>query len=386
MPNRRALAPPWRVWFRRHERALSLVYLGLVAVACLAMAAGPTRRIFLNGLQGISDRVDQQWDRRLGEGRRMVAAGKYAEAVPYLERLDRSFPAPSPQHARDRQREEILRLLATSFEKSGHKKEAMAVYDRLIAFDPRDYVNIALKAAAARRMLSGWAIAAEAKAAWDSTLKVFPNHLPSVRGVIDFHSDRGEFIPIAAAYRAYLNAFLVDHVRLRVGPASYDFPVLVDGRAHTLLVSLPSGQADSAELWSAGFAMALDTADVTSAAEVGSARTATTIVIPATAITPLRMVRTSGAWRPNGDSASLRLALPQHSGGGQLRLVLRLFKPIDDDTWGVVSHAYLQLLDSANLRDDQARTVTFATARDADAVLAHLPWAAPEGFDLSGGK
>ena len=54
------LAPPWRSWLRRHERTLSVLYLGLVALACLAMAAGPTRRLFLNGLQGLSDRYDRR--------------------------------------------------------------------------------------------------------------------------------------------------------------------------------------------------------------------------------------------------------------------------------------------------------------------------------------
>ncbi len=378
------VAPAWRTWLRANERPLSIVYLGFVALACLAMAAGPSRRYVLGHLEGLSDRYDQRWDRQLAEGERLVTSHKYVQAIAYLERLDRIFPAPSPQHARDQQREHLLRLLSQAYEGAGHKHKAMDVYDRLIAYDPHDYVNIALKAAAARRLLSGWAIAAEANAAWDSTLKVFPNHLPSVRGRIDFYNDKGEWIPITTIYRGYLDAFLLERGSVAAGGVSREVPFLVDGHPHVVLVDLPEAAAETATVRTGGYPLAIDSISVTPPQRVGQSRPLGTLIVPTTAIQATGMHRTAvGAFLPSGDSSVLRIALPAGASGGRLRMVVRVFKPVDEDTWDLVSHAYQQILTPTELAADSARSVPFATPAEADAVFARQRWATPEAFSAA---
>ncbi len=378
------VAPAWRTWLRAHERPLSLVYLGLVALACLSMAASPARHFILGRLEGLSNRYDRHWDRQLAEGERLVRSRKYVQAIAFLERLDRSYPAPSPQHARDKEREHLLRLLSLAYEGAGHKHKAMDVYDRLIAYDPHDFVNIALKAAAARRLLSGWAIAAEANAAWDSTLKVFPNHLPSVRGRIDYFNDRGEWIPITTIYRAYLNAFLLQRGSVIVGGVSREVPFMVDGKPHVVLVDLPEARAESATVHTGGYPVAIDSVGVMPPQRVGQSRPLAMIVVPGTAIEGAGMSRTAaGAFLPRGDSSMLRIRLPDGAAGGRLRMVVRVFKPVDEDTWDLVSHAYQQILTPSELASDSARSVPFATQAEADAVFARQRWAAPEAYNLA---
>ena len=82
--------------------------------------------------QGFANRWDRGWDRQLADGDSLVASGRFAQAEAYFQRLDRVFPAPSPQQARDKQREHLLRQLALAYEGAGHKHLAMVTYDRLI--------------------------------------------------------------------------------------------------------------------------------------------------------------------------------------------------------------------------------------------------------------
>ena len=68
-------------------------------------------------------------------------------------------------------------------------------------------------------------------------------------------------------------------------------------------------------------------------------------------------------------------------GIAHVHLRLRLFKPTDPATWGMVVPAYRNRLDAAGLAAAQARTLLLPTVLAADSVLLR-PWWATEGLGV----
>ena len=363
--------PVWRVWVRRHERTLAALWLAAVGLLLLALAIPRTREAVLYRVQALSDRWDARWTSRLAWGDSLVANGRNAAAAAYLERLDRAFPARNVRHVRDKQREHLLYLLARSYEALGHKRQAMATYNRLVAFDSLNYYNHFLRATAAERLLSGWAIAPEARDGYASTLKIFPNHLPSVRGYIRYFSDRSDWHPVVDAFHAYLDAYLAQNVTVRIGDSLVSVMVPVDGKPHPVSVAMNAPSA-VIRISADGFPFAVDSAVVLPALRVGVAGPQT--------VTPLRLAGSgglesndAGAWRPVADSGALAYALAPASAGAELRFVVRLFKPVDRALWEMVALSHRNNMDHAGIPLDAARVVVFPNAAAADAVLEHLP-------------
>jgi tetratricopeptide (TPR) repeat protein len=369
----------WRGIFRRYERPLAAGWLGLLLLGAAALAITPIRVGFLRVLQASVDRWDERWTRRLAAGEALVAKGAYAEAAPYLERLDRAFPATDVRHARDKQRERLLLLLGRSYEAIGKKGRAMATYDRLVAFDPLNYHNHFERARAAERLLSGWALAPEARDGYAEVLKLFPSHLPSVRGYIDYYMDRGEFIPVVQAYRDYLDAFLVQRVGVRLGGDSATALLQVDGMPHEVELSLtaPAGGGAVLEIRSGGFAMQVQRITLFPATVVGATTAGREVDVP-----PIPSVLSGlepaagGALRPTGDSTMAVYSLPMLPAGiAGVRLRVRLYKPVDDELWGWVEKSFRNLLDERGLTAAADRTVPLPSAEAADAVIGHQYWA-----------
>jgi hypothetical protein len=369
----------WRGIFRRYERPLAAGWLGLLLLGAAALAITPIRVGFLRVLQASVDRWDERWTRRLAAGEALVAKGAYAEAAPYLERLDRAFPATDVRHARDKQRERLLLLLGRSYEAIGKKGRAMATYDRLVAFDPLNYHNHFERARAAERLLSGWALAPEARDGYAEVLKLFPSHLPSVRGYVDYYMDRGEFIPVVQAYRDYLDAFLVQRVRVRLGRDSVVALLQVDGLSHEVELPLaaPSGEADILAIQSGGFAMRVEQITLLPATVVGSMRAGREVDVPprAASLSSFEMTE-QGALRPTGDSSLAAYSLPAlPTGIAGVRLRVRLYKPVDDELWQSVVKSFRNLLDEGGLAVATDRTLPLGSAEFADNVMAHQGWA-----------
>ncbi len=357
----------WLDWLRRRERALALGWLAATFLGLAMLAAPPVRVPVLGVLQGIVDRWDARWSRRLAEGERLLAAGDTAGAVAWLERLDRVFPARTSRHARDMERERLLVALARAYEAAGRTRLTMETYQRLVAFDSLNYFNHYELARAAERLLSGWAVALEARDGFAAALRLFPSHLPSLRGYVDYYIDRGDFAPVAQAYRAYLDAALVEPIEVRLGSAAVAVRVMADGRPHHVVVPapVPGARVDTAHLASA-FPLAVEHIEVVGAAQVGrpgpragaSARLDTEPVLPA------------------DDSARIAVRLPPLAGGlGELRLRVRVFKPVDAPLWTLVARSYRNLLDGAGLREAAARTAPLPTAVAADRLLRGTGWA-----------
>jgi len=367
------MAEGWRAAFRRHERMFAAAWLGALVLAALALAVTPVRIRVLDGLQAIVDHWDERWTRRLEQGEALVARGDYAGAVDYLERLDAAFPARNVRHGRDRQRERLLLLLGRSYEALDRKTRAMATYDRLVAFDPLNYRNHFERAGAAERLLSGWALAPEARDGYAAALQLFPNHLASVRGYIDYYMDRGEFIPVAQAYREYLDAFLTQRVTVRLGRDSAVVPLLVDGlpRDVELPLTAPPGFEGSLSIQSGGFAFRVERLTLLPARAVGVVRPSAPVdlLLRPSALMSMEPVE-GGALRPVGAATGVEYPIPQvRAGVAGVRLRVRVYKPVDGALWQVVRKSYRNLLDEAGLASAMERTVTLPSTEAADTVI-----------------
>ncbi len=370
----------WLDVLRRHERRLSVAWLVGVALLFASFVPTRTRLFWLNGLQAVADRYDQRWEQRLDVGARLVEAKRYEEAVTYLSRLDAEYPARTSRQGRDKEREYLLRLLAQSYEATARKGKAMATWERLVQFDSLNYRNHVYYAQAAERQLSGWAVAIEARDGYVRALDLFPSHLPSLRGVISYYADRGEWREVTATYRTFLDAFLLVHLTLRVGDQIVDVPVLADGRPHALDVALPAalpaGWSGDVMLGSSIYPVAIEQATLVGPLMVGRADVRDSVPLSMTATRSDFMTRSGSGWVPADSSAALRLPVAASSGVARVRLTVRVFKQLDASLWKVVQKSYRNLLDADGLADAVARTAPFASPDDARRAFERWPeWA-----------
>jgi len=362
-------------WYRRHERALAAGYLVVAAAVGAGFVLAPIRVRALDRWQAVVDWWDARWMRRLREGERLLASDDSVRANTYLARLDREHPATNVRHGRDKEREFILGMLGKSYERLGKSNRAIETYQRLVAFDSMHFRNHLALADASARLLSGWAEAPEAKDAYAAVLRIHPSHLPSVRGYIRYYQDRGEFLPIVAMYRTYLDAHLVQGVVVSVGPDRVTVPVLVDGRVHDYDLPL-DGVADPAgvvRVETAGFAVRVERVALVTAARVGRAAPVAEMVLDASNPTARAMTPTDrAAFRPDGPDGALEFAVPGGAMVTRVRLRLALFKPIDRALWSLIDKSYANLLQEDARAAARARTVLFETAAQADSVMTRL--------------
>ena len=373
-----SFAARWRAAFRRHERRLAVAWLATVLVVAGGLATTPVRRTVFSGLQRTVDHWDARWTRRLAEGEALFAAGRYEEAAVYLERLDRIFPARDVRHARDTERERLLQLLARSYEAIGRTGRARATYDSLVAFDSLNYFNYFERARAAERMASGWAVPEEARNDYATALQRFPGHLASLRGYVAYHMDRGEFIPVVDAYRAYLDAFLAQHLTLRLDTTSLGLMVSADGLLRTVEIPLrtTADRATTLTIETRGFPLHVEGITAVSALRVSVPTPVQAVEI---APIPERLenfeAMGDGALRPTDTTTSVVYRVPPiESGIASIRLRLRLYKPIDEPLWQQVARSYRNLIDEDGLRQAEARTVGLADAALADRVMLTQIW------------
>ena len=365
-------------FLRRHERVLALGYLALVVLLLAAFSFGPVRARILGTVQGGIRAWDDRWTRRVESAETLVREGRYAEAASYLERLDREFPALDVRHRRDKERERLLVALGRSYTELDRKSRAIATYQRLVAFDPRNWRNHYALGVAANRLLSGWAPAIEARDAFLQVLLIHPNHLPSVRGAMSYHAARGEFALVTPIYQQYLDAYLQQPMTLALGDTVVPFEVQVDGREHVIDIPLarPDGWSGQLTLSTAGFSLGLDGITLIRPARTGGAGGTGSADLDLSAVSPAGMTAVAGVWR--ADSGSSRLSLPiavQAGGISTVRLRIRAFKPLDPTTWNYAATAYRNQLDWAGLQAATTRSVPQADLATADSVLARQEWA-----------
>ncbi len=374
----------WLQWFRRQERRITVLWLAGTAFILLLLAVPATRDRLLDRLGMLVHRWQDRWAGEVTAGENLLRAGRYQAAVTWFERLDARHPARNVRHGRDKERELVLRLLARGYEAEGRTNRAMGTWQRLVDFDSLNYTNRFAYAQAAERLLSGWAVAVEARDGYASVLRIFPAHLPSLRGYIEYYMDRGEFIPVVEAYRTYLDAFFLHPLEIRLGDAAGSASVPVDGLPHDVEVPLALAPGQPAELTirSNGFAIRVERAEIVPAMLAGRVAPLRPQVLDPAGLRGPATAAAEGGWLP-ADTASLALGVPALPGGAsRLRLRVRLFKPVDRDLWRQVQKSYQNLLDAPGLAAATARTLPFENADRADRVITDLPWAR-EGIEAA---
>ncbi len=372
-----ASAHRWRDLYRRNERRIAALWIGGVLVLFAGMAVEPVRSRALSVLQRLASFYDARWDRRLDDGRRLVEAKRFDDAATYLERLDRDFPARTSRQARDKEREYLLRLLAQSYEAGEHKTKAIATWQRLVAFDSINYRNHFEYGQAAERLLSGWSVAPEARDGYARALQLFPTHLPSLRGYIAYYNDRSEWREITAAYRSYLDAFLLEEVRLRVGDSVRAMNVLVDGRPHDIELawSLPAGWRGDLMVGSVAYPLVIEQVTVLPHVRVGAAAPREARAVSLEAVRAQAMRRAGAGWLPDDSSGMLRVPVEAGADGiARLTVRVRMFKLMDAPLWQQIAKCYRNLVDSTGLADATTRSVSYPSASAADAALGRLGW------------
>lgn len=370
----------WRAGWRRHEHAVAIAWLILVAVGVGALLVPATRHRLLPLVQRGIDARESLWTERLLRGEHLVRAGHLEEALGLLAELDRRFPARDVRHGRDRERERILLALGEVYTRLGKKGKALDTYRRLAAFDPLNYRNHYALALASDHFLSGWALAPEARDAYAAALAINPSHLPSVRGYLAYYSARADWSEVRTAWQAYLDAFLMHNLTLRLGGDSVQTLALVTGEPQDLEFRIPvlTGPARELRIGTGGFAVAVERLSLTGALRPGQpGPRVERVLFPGTAPALDGVVPAdNGRFASEGAESALRFALPDLPEGiDRIRLRIRLFKPADRELVRSVRAAYANLLDADGLARADDRMVSLARPGLADSVLTYPDWA-----------
>ena len=343
---------------RRRERIWILGYLFLLVVSSAALVIPVTRGRVLGLIARAVDKADTRWDVRLAHGLALLEAGGYAEAATYLERLDRDFPAPTNRARRDRDREALLLALARSHEMLGRRGRSLRVYQELVAFDPRNHRSHYELAAAHVRLARGWSVPEEAVTAFQQVLAINPNHLPSVRAVMRFAYERGEFSEAAHTLERYLGASLTQNLWVTVGDSTALIRVPFDGRWHQIRLLLrPASGPFVVEMETNGFTMAVGAPRVVRGFSTGIQP----VAMPPNA-SPAAHWQGDGATLEAGryvpDRKDARLFTTVPAGETPITLIrfdVRMFKPVDSDTWSMAQRSYSNLLNDEGFRAVAAR-------------------------------
>lgn len=357
--------PAWRSFLARHRRTFLKAYLSGIALIVVCFAVAPLRQRVLLGVEAAVDAWEARWTPRVEHGEALVAAGRYEEAVDYLTRLDRSFPARDVRHARDRERERILRALGRAHAALDHQGRSLEAFGRAVRFDPLNYRN-RLALARAAMQFDETEIALEQ---YRGILAFRPSHLPSLVEVVAQGYDDGDYAGVVRRFEDYLDAFVVHHLVVRAGEAADTVPVTVDGRFHDVVARFdrPTGPITTVHLEPGPYAAELRRLVLEGGVELGRAEgrlpTASIAGIRREGSPVLRSRRAVDAF-PTGETVGSRpprpvLDVPSTDAPAttaRARLEIRLLKPIEASTWKLVEASYRNVLDFEGLEAARRRT------------------------------
>lgn len=325
--------------FRDHGRFLLAAYLiGAPALVLLVGAVAAFRPAWVEGAVG---HWDDRWTRRLEHGEALVSDGRYAEAATYLEGLDRVFPAQFIKHKRDTQRERLLAALGQAQEGAGRRNAALATYERLAAFDPRNYRNHFLLASAFLRDKKS----DEAVGRFEAVLAIHPSHQPSVEALVRLHFEDGAFADVVSVFERYLDAVRFCMLAMEADGVSEVVAVPVDGRARDVAFILPFEEPWSGSLRVSGMACPIELGDLSVSVPLGMGRAVMserTMRLDASAWSARGMAAVGpGRYRPveagclleiDGDGTANRPA--------RFGVRIRLFKSVGPASWAMVEKSY----------------------------------------------
>jgi tetratricopeptide (TPR) repeat protein len=352
-----------RQLLRRRERLAVVLYLTATAGVFGLFLVPQLRVPLLDRAERGLFYWEERWTRRVEHGESLLREGRSAEAIGYLERLNRIFPARHVKNRRDLERERLLRALAGAYAAGGRKRRALDTYAELVAFDPRNYESRWLQAEALER----FAETDSALEAYLGVLSLHPSHLPSLKSVSRIRFERGDFRGVVDGYEDYLDAYLVERVGLAVDGETSWVWVPVDGRFHDV-EARPSRERLSdpwVDLLPGRFAFELASLELRSPLRVGLATPAAGRVWRAgdpLEARDLLLVAGGSVHVSAGEAPRLRISPVALDGVARARLRVRLFKDLDAELWEIVEHSYRNRLEWDRLERARSRSRVTVTA------------------------
>ena len=338
----------------RHERKLIAAWFGGMALLLGLIAVWG---VGLGGAERVVEAWNGRWAARVARAEELFAAHRYEEAAAYLERLERAHPARFVKHARDREHERVLELLGLSHLTLGHKRRALEALERLVEFDPRNWNNHFCLGRA--RLVLGEPQAA--RESFERVLAIHPNHRPTVQAMIGMARDAGRQGDAAELFEAYLEAWLLARMRLRLGERELVLEVPVDGLEHTVEapIELPEGWSGEVCLTTAGYSVRLESLELIGPLRTGSTAPASTMRVPGSAPWEPRSFHTgrAGVWSAFGTDSTLCLGGVEAAAAARVRVTLAAYKDVPAELWEQVERSYRDALDIEGLEAARARTV-----------------------------
>ena len=336
---------------RRNEQRVAWLLAAAIGLACIGFVTPPVRDRFLARAQASIGEWDTRWTERVERGEGLVADGRYEEAAAYLERLDAAFPARHVKHGRDVERERVLRALGQANLALGRKRAALDALRRAVEFDGRNYLNHFTLATAALQLNEP----EEALAAFERVLAIYPGHLPTVAALIAHYFGQSDYRAVAETYEAYLDAYLIDETTIELGAGVARADVMVDGRDHEIDVPLVAGSGSEP---ARGRSLSID-------GGAYATRVAAVTLVPARRAgvldaDPIALDPPDGWGDGNGaihSGTAVVVPIGAEVQVARARIVLRLLKPVDAQTWEMVATSYRNLLQTEALRVARRRSV-----------------------------
>jgi tetratricopeptide (TPR) repeat protein len=341
-----------RRWIQLHERGL---VVGWLAGCALLLAVLGAWGIGANGAERAVDELDSGWVRELNALAERVRKQEFEAVLPRLERLDGECPANFVKHRFDKEREQLLGLLAQCYAELDRRKPARDTLHRLVAFDPHNFDNHFRLAEAERAFGDELA----ARASYEQVLAIHPSHLPSLQATIEMAFADGRHADVVAAYERYLDAWLLGSVKLRCGDQVIELESQVDGRERVVegLLSLPADWSGQACLETSGFSARIASIELAAPVLAGESRAA-----PSVRWTPdATWTAASGTSAVPGElsagtiESSLCGTASAANGAARVRVTLTLFKALPAPLWSRVRASYrnqlaFEALDGAEKR------------------------------------
>jgi len=132
---------------RRWERAALGLYLAGLAFLCLCLLLSSTRNGLLDRAEGWLRAREARWPAAVDRAALLLEQGRLPEAITRLQRLERRVPGHRLKQVGEYER--VLALLARAETRAGHKRAALAAWQRLQDFDPRNVTTRIARADAA---------------------------------------------------------------------------------------------------------------------------------------------------------------------------------------------------------------------------------------------
>lgn len=330
-----------RAAYSRHER--TLIALWLVGAALL-LAFIAIWGVLLGGAEKAVDAWNARWPQRVAEGERLVEAKRFAEAVVFLEELDRDFPALYVKHRFDREKERLLTALGRAYTGLDKKKRALETFERLVKFDPRNWANHLALAEACVTFVE----LDRAKEAFAGVLAIHPTHLGALKGLVDLHYAGSLYANIPPLYEAYLDAYVLAPLTLSFGEHSLVLEVPADGRPHRVeaALELPAAWRGEMCLATRGWSVKVGAIELTSPLRAGIAGAPEMLRVDVPPRAGEWRAQSVGETQPGVFAAQDKnarlcrdLAVPAN-GAARIALEITVYKALDAGLWTEVETSY----------------------------------------------